>query len=490
MDFDGQDGLGLARLVRTGAVRAAEVVEVAIDRLERLNPILNAGITMMYERARQQAAQPLAGPFAGVPFMVKDLMVAIPGVRMTNGSRAMADYVPRHECPQARAIREAGFIVIAKTNCAELGGSALTNPQAFGPTHNPWRPDLNSGGSSGGSTAAVAARIVPMASSSDGGGSIRLPASYCGVFGFKPSRALNPYDTDRAWGGAVVSHATTISVRDSAAYLDWTAHGVAADVDSPAPHSFLAECMAAPRPLRIGLCLASPTGGKVQGECVAAAEDAARLLRDLGHEVETCPLPYDGRALLRAHLVIIAAFTARDVAEMGKWLGRPPKGLEIGTRMCAELGAAIAAERLEAALAQWQRAAEAMAAFHQRFDVLLTPTAATPPLPHAAFDVSTIEGMAAEVLTRLRLGRHLFNERLMDGMIDKVVSAFAFTPLANATGQPAMSVPLYWTPDNLPIGAQFVAARGADGLLFRLAGQLEAARPWRDRKPRHCATGG
>lgn len=490
MTYDGQDGLGLARLVRTGKASAAELVEIAIARLERLNPALNAAITMDYDRARRQAAEPLSGPFAGVPFLVKDLMVAIPGLRMTNGSRALAGYVPAHECPQARAIRQAGFVVIAKTNCAELGGSALTNPMAFGPTSNPWRPALNSGGSSGGSTAAVAARIVPLASSSDGGGSIRLPASYCGVFGFKPGRGINPHDTERAWGGAVVSHATTLSVRDSAAYLDWTAHGIAADPDAPAPGSYLAQAMAPPGSLRVGLCTDSPAGGPVHADCIAAAEAAGRLLEDLGHRVTPCALPYDGRALLRAHMTIIAAFTARDVADMGKWLGRKPKGLEIGTRMMAELGAGVSQAQLDAALAEWRRAAAAMEAFHRDHDVLLTPTAATPPLPHGAFDFSPVEALAMEVLTRLRLGRHLFGDKACDSAIDQVVHHFAFTPLANATGQPAMSVPLYWNGDNLPVGVQFTAARGEEGMLFSLAGQLEQARPWRARTPPLCAAGG
>jgi amidase len=233
----------------------------------------------------------------------------------------------------------------------------------------------------------------------------------------------------------------------------------------------------------------SPAGRAVHGECVAAVEDAGRLLEALGHQVTPCPLPYDGRALLRGLMAVIAAFTARDVAEMEKWLGRKPKGLEIGTRMFAELGAGIGPDRLDAALAEWRRAGAAMERFHDDYDLLLTPTTATPPLPHAAFDFSPVEAVGMELLTRLRLGRHLFGDSVCNQAIDKVVHHFAFTPLANATGQPAMSVPLYWTADGLPIGVQFVGPRGGEGLLFSLAGQLEAARPWRDRRPPLCAAG-
>ena len=475
----------MAALVRSGEVSAADLVDDAVGRIERLNPVLNAVITPMFDRARQQAEAPPPGPFSGVPFLVKDLGVFIPGVRCANGSRALMKFVPDFECDQARAIREAGFIVLGKTNTPEFGCSPITNPQAFGPTRNPWRLAVNSAGSSGGSTAAVAARLVPMASSSDGGGSIRLPASTCGVFGFKPSRGLNPWDTDRFWAGAVVNHATTISVRDSAAYLDWTAKRVAVlDPDHPPPGSYTAHARRPPGKLRIGLCVESAAGGRVDAECVEAAGQAAMLLEELGHQVEVCALPYDGRAMLRAFLTVVMASTARQMNEISEKRRRPIQPeLEPGTRMMAEMGEGVRADAYQAALATWAETTARMRAFHDNTDILLTPVMAVRAFGHADFDLNWVERAMAALLTRTRLGRRCYGTGLLDQLIRKSSVPIPFTPLANITGLPAMSVPLHWGADGLPIGVQFSAGPGKDGLLFSLAGQLEAARPWAGRRP-------
>lgn len=480
------DGLGLAALVRSGQVTPLELVDAAIARIERLNGTLNAVITPMFEAARRQALGPQSGPFAGVPFLVKDLMVSIPGHRMSNGSRAMLDYVARHECPRARTIREAGFIVLGKTNASELGASPLTNPQAFGPTCNPWRADLNSGGSSGGSAAAVAARVVPMASASDGGGSIRLPASYCGVFGFKPGRGVNPYDSAKTWGGAVASHVITLSVRDSAAYLDWSSAGrVFHDPAAPPAGSYLAQAQTMPGRLRIGLCVDSPSFTPVHPSCVEAVEQAGGVLESLGHDVVPCPLPYDGRALLRAFLTVVMASTARDLRDMAELLNVPLAALAIEptTRFLGEVGLGISEHSLSAAQAVWAAAAESMRQFHTTYDVLLSPVVATLPLAHDALALNMMERFQMALATKWHLGRHLFSKPLLDQAIQKGLSALPFTQLANVTGQPAMSVPLHWTADGLPVGVQFIAGHGRDGLLFSLAGQLEAAQPWCDRRP-------
>lgn len=481
------DGLGMAALVRAGKVSALELVDEAIARVECLNGGLNAVITPMFDSAREQARQPLPpGPFAGVPFLVKDLLVSIPGVPLSYGSAALRECVPTEECAQAKAIREAGFMVLGKTNLSEFGSSPLTNPVAFGPTGNPWNPALNSGGSSGGSTAAVAARMVPMASSTDGGGSIRIPAAFCGVFGFKPSRGRNEYDPTDAWGGAVVSHATTLSVRDSAAYLDWTSARLAVtDPERPPPGSYAAHARSVPGLLRIALCLDSPAGGTVHRDCLAATENAARLLERLGHEVIVCPLPYDGRALLRAFLTVIAACTARDLPQVAHWLGKPMEAVrfELATDFIAEAGRGVGPERFAAALAVWRQTGQTMRDFHAAFDVVLSPATATPPLPHDALDPRGVDRCLMVLATRLRVGRHLFGRVMLDQAIARNLSAIPFTPLANATGQPSMSVPLHWTRDGLPVGVLFTADVGRDGLLFSLAAQLEAAQPWRRRLP-------
>ena len=484
-----RDGLGLAELVRSGRTSAAELVDEAIAAIEARNPALNAVVTPMYERARAQARQPLpAGPFAGVPFLVKDLNVAIPGVPLSNGSRAFRGFVPTWECDQARMIREAGFVVLGKTNTSELGASAATNPAAFGPTRNPWDRTRNSGGSSGGSAAAVAARLVPMASASDGGGSIRLPASHCGVFGFKPGRGRNAHDPRAAWGGAVVSNAITVSVRDSAAYLDWSSTRLMAeDPARPRPGSFLAHTLVRPGSLRIAVCADSPAGGTVHPDCLEAAAAAGRLLESLGHRVGWCPLPYDGRALLGSFLTVIAADTAKDLGDIALMLGTgtgPTRlDLEPVTRFLAECGLAVTPDQRKAAGAVWTATAERLRRFHETYDVLLTPVAATPPHDHDALSPRGIGRWLMEGLVRLRLGRRLFGPALLDRMIDEGAAPVPFTAVANVTGQPAMSVPLHWTAAGLPVGAHFIAAHGQESLLFSLAAQLEEAAPWRDRLP-------
>ncbi len=486
MDYEDYDGLGLAKLVRAGEVTSAELLEVAIRRLELVNSDLNAVITPMYRSARTlSAAEVPNGPFAGVPLLVKDLMLFFAGERLTNGSCAMRDFYPREDCDQARTIREAGFIVFGKTNCSELGAQPLTNPVAFGPTKNPWELSLNSGGSSGGSTAAVAARVVPMAVSSDGGGSIRLPASFCGVFGFKPSRGLNPYDSSTAWGGAVVSHVTTLSVRDSAAYLDWTSQRVRPVEGEAIPGSLLAQAQHPPSRLRIGFNYESPVGGSVAPECITAVESTVQLLQELGHQVEPVPLPYAGREVMRALLTIIAIYTRRDLKRMGKWLERPWRSLEVEptTRFLAETGGAVTPSQLEAAFVVWREAAAQLDAFHQNYDLFLTPVTAILPPEHAALSASAMEQGVMRLLNTLRAGRFLFSEKLINQAIDKAVSPLPFLQIANATGQPAMSVPLYWTAEGVPIGSQFMAARGQDGLLLSLAAQLEQASPWWDKRP-------
>lgn len=486
MNYQDYDGLGLAQLVREGQASPVELLDEAVRRLEAVNPTLNAVITPMYDSARARANEPPGdGPFAGVPFLVKDLMLFFAGERLTNGSRALLRYRPPKDCSQAKAIRDAGFVVFGKTNCSELGAQPLTNPEAFGPTANPWDTRLNAGGSSGGSTAAVAARVVPMAASSDGGGSIRLPASYCGVFGFKPSRGLNPHESVTAWGGAVVTHATTLSVRDSAAYLDWTSKRIRPVGARPVPGSFLAVTEAQTPALRVGFTCESPVGGNVHTECTKGVEHTAHLLEELGHRVEPCRTPYDGRQVMHALLTVVAAYTYRDLVRMGEWLGRPWRKLKVEapTRFLAETGAGIRESQLADALEVWSGAAAQMERFHKDYDVLLTPVVATLPLGHGALSATPLESLIMRLLSGMRIASRLHGPGLLDQAVDKGIAPLPFTQIANITGQPAMSVPLYWTEKGLPVGSHFLAAHGRDALLFNLAAQLEGARPWFEKRP-------
>lgn len=486
MNYDDYDGLGLAQLVREKKASPDELLEEAIRRLERLNPDLNVVITPMYDSARKQCRKdPVEGPFTGVPFLAKDLMLFFAGERLTNGSRALVDYRPSHNCGQAQAIRDAGFITFGKTNCSELGAQPLTNPAAFGPTRNPWDLSRNSGGSSGGSSAAVAARIVPLAASSDGGGSIRLPASYCGVFGFKPSRGLNPFESVSAWGGAVVTNATTLTVRDSAAYLDWTSRRIDGGQDKPPEGFLLAQTKKPPKKLRVAVSWESPVGGGVHPECVKATQGTARLLEGLGHRVEAVNPPYDGPGVMRALLTVVAVYTRHDLERMAKWVSRPWRRLsvEAPTRFLAEVSAGITEKQLEEALATWRTAAHQMERFHQDYDVLLTPVVATLPLRHDELSATLPERFAMRLLSLFRAGRFLYGDALLEQAINKGIAPLPFLPIANVTGQPAMSVPLHWTKDGLPVGSHFMSARGQDGRLLSLAAQLEKARPWRDRRP-------
>ncbi|MGY6277966.1 amidase [Methylomonas sp. MgM2] len=492
INYADYDALDLAQLVRKGDVSAGELLTAARTRLASFNPKLNAVVTPM-DTLAESLLEHLdgRGPFTGVPFLVKDLMLRFAGVPMSNGSAAMKDYHPAVDSDMAAGLNTSGLITFGKTNTSELGASSLVNNAVFGKTLNPWDLTRNSGGSSGGSAAAVAARIVPMAYASDGGGSIRLPASYCGIFGFKPSRGLNRFeDLSKAWGGAVVSHVCTVSVRDSAAYLDWVSGNTNSrhSVIDPPPQSYLYAATQPPKPLKIALISRAPTDTPVHGECLAAARTAANLCESLGHVVEESTWNVDGGELMRAFLTVIFYYTMRDVDNMAQWLdvAEPGLSIELNTRFMANLGKGINDEHLEQALAVWKRAADKLAEFHQHYDLILTPTVATPPLPSDALDLKVLEKCLMHGFLVTGLVKKLFSNRFLDFIVDKAVCQTPFTPIANMTGQSAMSVPLYWGGDGLPHGAQFMAAKGRDRLLFQLAAQLEKAQPWKHKIPPLC----
>ncbi len=469
------DALGLAELVRKGEVRPLELVESAIDGIERTHDELNAVNLKMYDVARAEARQARTGaPFAGVPFLLKDIRAGYAGMPTSEGT-ALLRSLPRPVDSEIVARhKRAGLICIGKTNTPEFGLTATTEPHAFGATSNPWDLARTAGGSSGGSAAAVAARVVPMAHATDGGGSIRIPASCCGLVGLKPTRARTPMGPEAgdSMNGLVVEHAVTLSVRDSAALLDATAGPDVGDpyYAPPVERPFLEETGADPGRLRVAFTTESPMDSPVHSDCVEAVESTARLLADMGHFVEEAAPEYDDRAFRIAFTTIWFSNLAANIALVGSILGREmtaadfePLTWALGMRGAAHTGAEYVG-----AVTEIQSISRQVARFFQRYDVWLTPTLATPP-PKLGF----LHPEPAEIDIRPFAWR--------------VQEFVPFTQLANATGQPALSLPLHWNDDELPIGVQFVARFGDEATLFRLAARLEEARPWRAHRPSHCA---
>lgn len=488
-EYDQYDAVGLATLVRRGEITARELLDEALERLERVNPQLNAVVTPLVDFAYREVEQgPPAGPFQGVPFLLKDLVETLGGAPMKMGSRACRDYVPPHDSEMVRRFRRAGLVIFGKTNTPEFGLAITTEPELHGPCRNPWNLAHTTGGSSGGSAAAVASGVVPAASANDGGGSIRIPASCCGLFGLKPSRGRNPTGPDVAelWQGAATSHVLTRTVRDSAAFLDVTAGpepGSPYEIRPP-ERPFMQEVGLHPGRLRIGFSYTSPFG-PVHTEVRSAVTAAAALLEELGHDVEEVPFPVDLERLLRAFLVLVCAEVAADLDFLGFTRKRPvrPTDVEPATWALRMLGRSFRASDLARARRYWGVAARAMGRFHENYHLLMTPTLAVPPWRLGELAMGPGQRLVLRLAAALHATFVLKLSNAVEEVIRQVYSRSPFTALANVTGQPAMSVPLHWTPEGLPVGIHFVAPLGAEGLLFRLAAQLEEARPWRRRPP-------
>jgi amidase len=469
-ELAGLDALAQADLVRRGELTALELVEAAISRIDRLNPIVNAVITRLDDAARAAvaAARPKAGaPLAGVPFLLKDLGSPLGGVRQTGGSRALLDAVAAADGELVRRYKRAGLVIVGKTSTPEFGNHSTTEPVAFGPTRNPWAVDRTAGGSSGGSAAAVASGMVPAAHGGDGAGSIRIPASCCGLVGLKPTRGRVPRAPGHELGASLsVEHVITRSVRDTAAFLDATAGAAAGDafiVPAPA-RAFLSEVGADPGRLRIGWTAKPPVEALVDPACVAAARSAAELLASLGHHVEEAAPVFDGGVLLDAMGQVWAASNTASAAAAEARIGRPlgADELEITTWELVEVGRRLSALDLLHAYDALAAASRSIAPFFARYDAWLTPTLAKPPLPLGILNASYGGGLA---WWRFDLTFNPWN------------------PVANVTGQPAISLPLASSPDGLPVGVLLTGRLGDEANLLRLAGQLEAVRPWSDRRP-------
>ncbi|QRN93625.1 amidase [Archangium violaceum] len=486
--YDALDATALAERVRKKELHPSELVEETISRIEEVNPKLNAVVHRMYDQARKTAAGPLPeGPFTGVPFVVKDLDGYVAGVPFTGSCKALVNFVPDHDSELIARFRRAGVILVAKTNTPELGILGTTEPALRGPTRNPWNPEHSTGGSSGGSAACVATRVVPMAHAGDGGGSIRIPASACGLFGLKPTRARNPLGPiiGESWGGYVQQHVLTRSVRDSAAMLDAT-HGAdpGAPYAAPPPaRPFLQEVGAPPGRLRIAFSTGSLFGKHVHPDCVAAVKDAAKLCEDLGHEVVEDAPRLDWGELVRAYLVNVAANVAVELEEISHLTRKPldASDFEPSTWALSQLGNILTAADLQRSRSATHRASRKVAAFFERYDLFLDATLAYPPVRIGELALKPTELAALAVLRRVPVKPAFL--RMLDELAANSLERTPNTQLFNQTGQPAMSVPLYWNAAGLPIGVQFAGRFGDEATLFRLAAQLEQARPWAGRTP-------
>ncbi len=485
-----RDAVGLAQCVARGETSPSELLELALRQSEAAQPKTNAICWLMENEARAQLKRPLAGPFAGVPFLIKDCAQDYAGLPTTYGSRSMAGVIAHPHAHVVRRYLEAGLVIFGKTNLPEFALKAVSDSQLFGRANNPWDVDHTPGGSSGGAAAVVASGVIPMAAGNDGGGSIRIPAACCGLFGLRPSRgrissgpAFGEY-----WYGASSEGVISRSVRDSALALDVTAGAEPGDpFVVPRPEETYAEMMQRDPPrLRIGFTSASPIGMEVHPEAVAAVNDAAKLLASLGHDVEEAAPEIDGAALAKAFLHVYFGQVPAMVAQ-ARANGARLSDFELLTRVIATLGGAVSAGGLTAQLLKWNEFARALARFHQRYDLLLTPTLAHPPIRHGQGDPSAVEQAVLNILDRVGLLGLMARAGLLEGTVDKIardsLQYVPFTQLANLTGTPAMSVPLHWTAAGLPLGVQFIARFGQEDLLLQLAAQLETARPWFNRLP-------
>jgi amidase len=465
------DAVDQAALVAKGEVTPLELLEAAIQRIERFDPALNAVVIRWYDHARDVASGELPdGPFRGVPFLLKDLYTSYAGQTLSNGNVALRDAakIDTFDTTLVARFKAAGLVTAGRTNSPELGSLPTTQPVAWGPTRNPWDRDRTPGGSSGGSAAAVAAGLVPVASASDGGGSIRIPASCCGLVGLKPSQGRASVGPVRAESGLGVELCVSRTVRDTAVVLDAVrGPGVGDAVIAPPPsRPYADEVGAEPGRLRVGLLDVHPAGGFVHDDCVAAARSAAQLLADLGHTVDTTwPDALADRELPAQFGALWATQMAMGVAQFAATVGRELSADEIEPANQGLVDMARQFSAVDLATAQ-----AAMYAFRRRvqqwwadgWDLLLTPTVAEPPPLISEFEPDPADAFAQS---------------------DRAWRFVPFTPAFNMSGQPAISLPLHWNSDGLPVGVQLVAAYGREDVLVRIAAQLEAARPWADRHP-------
>jgi len=467
-EYRKHDAVSLAGLIAKREVSAEEVLETAISRAEQVNPAINAIVHKQYGQARKAVAAGLPdGPLRGVPYLIKDLGFFQTGEPATLGSNLFRDFVADHDTAYVTRCKKAGLVLLGRSSSPEFGLNPNTEPRLYGSCRNPWNLAYSPGGSSGGSAAAVCAGILPVAHATDGGGSIRIPAAQCGLFGLKPSRgrvSMAP-DAGEGWGGLSAGHVVSRSVRDSALMLDCTAGPEPGDpYFAPASERPFLEAVARPpRRLKIALMLKDHRGAELHPECLAAVQGAAKLCVGLGHIVEEADPGLDMVALRPMTARLSAANTARSCNLRWKALGREPNpdDVEAVTWAVYQRGLKVSGVEYIEAIAAAHSAGRKMARFLTTYDVILSTTLAGPPPKLGYFDQNGDVQIFA----------------------DRVTEYLSVTPLHNATGTPAMSVPLHWTADGLPVGVHFAGRYGEEATLLALAAELERAQPWFDRVP-------
>jgi len=472
-DFERHDAVGLADLVRRKEVKPSELVETVIERIERVNPTLNCVNIKTYDLARTLAAGPLPdGPFTGLPWLLKDIAIFYQGIPMTAGCRFLKDFVAIGDSEVVTRIKKAGMILVGKTPTPEWGLTCSTESLLWGATRNPWNLDCVAGGSSGGAAAAVAARVVPMADGSDGGGSIRIPASNCGLVGLKPSRGrvpVGPFIGDFWYGGAIFN-CLSRTVRDTAAYLDVAAGPMPGDPYQPVrpQRPFLEELSMPPGRLKIGFSNQGFPEFPVHPECAKAVENAAKLCSELGHDVVEMDFTFDLPSFMDVFMRTAAVCTAMAIDIFQLLLGRPAteNDIEKFTWEGIQMGRAISGVQHARDIDTFRLLGRQIAEISTPFDVVITPTMSNPPA---------------------KLGTYSQSRYSLEEIKIPLFSAALYTAPINVSGQPAISLPLHWTADGLPVGVQCIGRYAEEGTLLRLAAQIEQARPWIDRKPPVCA---
>lgn len=488
-EYGKYDGLGLAELVRKKKVSPGELVEEAITRIETHNPKLNAVVNKLYERARTAAKGKLPeGPFKGVPFLMKDLIATLEGLPTSGGNKLWKNIPATVTSEMAKRWEATGAIVVGKTNTPEFGLTPYTESDTLGAAHNPWDLSRTPGGSSGGSAAAVAARMVPFATGGDGGGSIRIPSSACGLFGLKPTRGRTPTGPiiGEAWQGFAIEHVLTRSVRDSAAMLDATQGAdVGAPYIIPEAGPFAKEVGKRTGKLRIAFSTKPMLGKNVHPDCVQGVEETVALLKSLGHEVVEAAPEINAEEYSLHFLTIIAGQMRADIEEIAEITGKKVSVDDFDTLTFATglFGTMLKASDYAKAIRYLQVVSRDIGRFFENYDALLTPVLSLPPVKIGALKLSAAEQNQIKLIGRTGATWILEAMGVIKPVAARTYEFIPWTPVFNVTGQPAMSVPLHWNAEGLPIGMHFVGKWGDEATLFRLAGQLEKAKPWFDKAP-------